>query len=114
MATSDKSYSELKQITDQAYATQVFDKKVARSIVQLLGKYGKKLRQDDGKLHQLTVSIPTSRADAIVIGLRYIKQDTTYTEDHFLFEIDQPIVYHPGKRLEKILPEYKGTHKIQL
>ena len=52
-----------------------------------------------------------------MVGLRYIKSDGTYTEDHFLCEKEgtglkgEEITHHPKRRLELALPEYKGAHK---
>ena len=68
-------------------------------------------------MKQITLSIPTSKGNSFVIGLRYIKNDGTYTEDHFLCEKEgvglkgEVITYHPKRRLELALPEYTGTHK---
>jgi hypothetical protein len=54
---------------------------------------------------------------ALVLGLRYQKRDTTHTEDHFLFKQEADgIVVTPyyGRGLERVLPEYVGTHKEQV
>jgi hypothetical protein len=56
-----------------------------------------------------------------VVGLRYIKMDGTYTEDHFVCSKNQasnlePVEierYYKGK-LERKFQEYKGTHKQQI
>lgn len=49
--------------------------------------------------------------------MRYRKEDRTFTEDHFLcsdtlrgLQIDR---FYRG-RLEKVFPEYRGTHKLQI
>jgi hypothetical protein len=49
-----------------------------------------------------------------LIGLRYLKKDKTYTEDHFLFGKGHAITKFYQGKAEKILPEYKGTHKLQI
>ncbi|MCG2722726.1 MAG: hypothetical protein L6290_12055, partial [Thermodesulfovibrionales bacterium] len=68
---------------------------------------------------QINISIPTSIKNSYVIGLRYVKKDGTHTEDHYLIkreikENDKEIVYLRGQRLEKLLIEYRGTHKQQI
>ncbi len=80
-----------------------------------------KMRQDDGQLKQINISIPTSLEDAFVVGLRYVKRNGACTEDLFLcpknlaagitrLEIEP---FYKG-RLEFILPEYNGTHHQQV
>ena len=71
---------------------------------------------DGGELKQINSSIPKSINNAFVIGLRYLKENGTYTEDHFLCRIG----IEPGieksyykRRLEYKMPEYWGTHKYQ-
>lgn len=113
----DTSYEELKAITDHQYEVLEQTGKITldfhQQIVDLLNKYGIKLRQKDGTNPKATFSIPTSRPDVFVIGIRYLKQDGTKTEDHFLFQKDQGIERCYGKKLENLLPEYKGSHKAQ-
>ncbi len=94
---------------------------IERDILDLLLRHRIKIRQHDGDLKQITVSIPTSIDNAFVIGLRYIKADGTCTEDHFLCQQDVemngvPIGIEPQYkgRLEFRLPEYRGTHKQQV
>lgn len=84
------------------------------STIKLLEKYGFKLRQKDGVLYSIIISYPKTIQNSIVVGLRYVKKDGTYTEDHFLFTEDNPIKAFYKGSIEKILPEYKGTHKDQL
>jgi hypothetical protein len=82
----------------------------------ILLQHNIRLRQDDGELVQINVSRPLSSELALVLGLRYQKRDETYTEDHFVFtqEADGVVVTpHYGRRLERVLPEYQGTHKAQ-
>lgn len=94
---------------------------IERDILDLLFRHGIKIRQHDGDLKQIIVSIPTSIGNAFVIGLRYVKADGTCTEDHFLCQENAekngvPIGIEPQYkgRLEFRLPEYRGTHKQQV
>ncbi len=90
-----------------------------KEVVTLLSEKDIKLRQDDGDLVQINISIPKSVNDSFVIGLRYLKKDETPTEDHFLIkkEIEpdekEIQVFYKGK-LEREFLEYKGTHKQQI
>lgn len=80
-----------------------------------------KMRKDDGELRQVTISKPTTVENAFVVGLRYIKTDGTYTEDHFVCRKNQasslvPVEierYYKGQ-LERKFQEYKGAHKEQI
>lgn len=108
----DTSFEELKVITDQIYLGNPpvdFHKR----IVDLLAHHGIRLRQKDGSNPIATISHPTSLQGSMVVGLRYTKMDGTKTEDHFLFQREQEIERCYGKKLEKLFPEYKGTHKLQ-
>ncbi len=93
------------------------DSSALLKIIPLLKNYGIRLRQNDDSLKQITFSIPTTKENSYVVGLRYIKNDGTFTEDHFLCESEgvglkgEEIVHHPKRKLEYKLPEYKGTHK---
>jgi hypothetical protein len=93
------------------------DSSALMKIIPLLEKHGIRLRQKDGSLKQITLSIPTTKENAFVVGLRYIKNDGTFTEDHFLCESKgfvlkgEEIVHHPKRKLEDELQEYRGTHK---
>jgi len=108
----DKSYSNLKAITDSVYAG--IRDKWAKDVIDILQNYNIKLRQKDGKLYSVNISIPKSKKNCILVGLRYLKSDKSYTEDHFLFEKDKPIVAFYKGKLEKVFVEYKGTHKQQI
>lgn len=110
----DQSYTELKEITDRVYEGQAEGKQInfAKDVVNLLGRYGIRLRQKDGILHQVNISIPTSVANAIVVGLRYSKSNGSKTEDLFLFQQGTSIVSGYKGRLEGIIREYSGTHKL--
>ncbi len=85
--------------------------KTKDDVVALLARQGVRLRQDDGELRQVTVSKPTSVANAFVIGLRYHKNDGSQSEDLVLVEKGRPIEPHYRGSLERKLPEYQGTHK---
>ena len=108
----DKSYSELKAITDSVYAG--IRDKWAKDVIDILKNHNIKLRQKDGKLYSVNISIPKSKSNCILVGLRYIKNDRSYTEDHFLFEKDKTIVTFYKGKLEKVFAEYKGAHKQQI
>lgn len=105
----DNSYADFKAITDQYYTDwkmpplQVF--------VDLLTKYGIQLRGKDGLLQEGTFSVPKTESDALVLGMRYLKRDRSYSEDLFLFRKGFPIQKGYKGAIEKILPEYQGTHK---
>lgn len=108
----DISYFELKAIIDSVYAGIEVD--CAKQVIKLLEKYNIKLRTKDGGLYSVNIFIPKSRENCILVGLRYTKSDNSYTEDHFLFEINKPIeLFYKGK-LEQVLKEYKGSHKQQV
>lgn len=108
----DTSYLDLKAITDAVYSRS--KGKWAKEVVDILQKNNIKLRQKDGKLHSVNISIPNSESNCILVGTRYIKINNTFTEDHFLFEENKPIVAFYKGKLEKVLVEYKGTHKQQI
>lgn len=113
----DTSYDELKAIMDNQY--EVREKTGSPTpefhdlIIDLLSKNGIQTRQDDGANPIVTFSIPQTDQDSFVIGLRYTKNDGTKAEDHFLFKQGNPIEYLRGKRLERLMPEYRGAHKLQ-
>lgn len=109
---SNVSYLELKTVTDVVYAG--VKEKWAKDVVGILSKYNIRLRQKNGQLYSVNISIPKSKSNCILVGLRYIKSDKTYTEDHFLFEENKPIVAFYKGKLENVLGEYKGTHKQQV
>ncbi|PIZ00198.1 hypothetical protein COY62_03900 [bacterium (Candidatus Howlettbacteria) CG_4_10_14_0_8_um_filter_40_9] len=108
----NNSYKELKKITDSYYSGQI--EYFSPLVLGLLLEYKIKPRQKDGNLHSVQISIPKSKPDSIVVGLRYFKKDKTNSEDHFLFEKGFGIKKCYGKKLEELLTEYKGTHKTQL
>jgi hypothetical protein len=103
------SYRDFKSITDKYYTDWIMPDFAVFEV--LLNKYGVRLRNKDGDAKYATFSVPISKQDALVLGIRYTKIDGSWTEDLFLFELGKPIVAGYKGRLEKIIPEYKGTHK---
>lgn len=113
------TYTTIKRIWQRHVGGEVvnFDSEIR----QLLVQHGITMRQDDGQLKQINISIPTSIEDAFVIGLRYLKRNGKCTEDLFLCPKNlvagitrlQIEPYYKG-RLEFILPEYRGTHTQQV
>lgn len=111
--SDDGSYQKMKLITDGYYSGRI-NKGWSSLVVGLLNEHGIKLRNKDGKLYQVNVSLPKTKSNSIVVGLRYIKEDNTFTEDLFLFENGFNLKAFYKAKLENILPEYKGTHKLRL
>lgn len=109
---NNNSYRQLKIITDEYYANKRTT--VKSDIIKILTKNNIKSREKDGKFYSITVSIPKSRKDCILIGIRYLKKDQSFTEDHFLFEKNKQIQRYYRGKIEKELKEYKGTHKYQI
>ncbi len=112
-------YDELKICSDNYYANQTKEngKIVFNKAIELLQNQGTGLRPANHKIVNKSFSIPISRKNCFVIGIRYIKPNGTYTEDHFLFEEGETeIKKGNGKKkwLEKILPEYRRSHKLQI
>lgn len=107
--TPTDPFLELKTLTDAVYAGK--RSRWATEVLALLERHGIKRRQDDGQLVELTFSVAKSRHETLVVGLRYRKRAGDHSEDHFLFTPGEPIEKCYGKRVEKILPEYEGTHK---
>lgn len=108
----DNSYQDIKKITDSIYSGRLKNP-TAEIFLETLNKYGVKLRQKDGAFDHITYSIPQSQKDCILIGVRYKKKNNTFTEDHFLFQKNFCIRKFYKRQIEKVLPEYKGTHKKQ-
>lgn len=109
MSKTDTSYEEFKSITDKYYTD--WQMPAINVFIELLDRGGIKLRNKDGILHEATFSVPKSIKDALVLGIRYEKKDSSFSEDHFLFRKGKPIKKGYKGELEKIIPEYKGTHK---
>lgn len=113
----DTPFNELKDITDRQYLqmeqTGHTTPDFHNQIINLLANHGIRVRQDDGSSPVVTISHPTSLKGSIVVGLRYTKRNGTKTEDLFLFQPGQSIQPYYKGRLEKVLSEYKGSHKLQ-
>lgn len=107
----DTSFEELKAITDAIYSGNI-PVDFHYQIIALLDRHGIGIRQDDGIDPKVTISHPTSQPGSMVVGLRYTKEDGSKTEDLFLFQPNQPIRPHYRGRLERIFPEYAGSHKL--
>ena len=110
----NRAYKKLSEIWDQC---SMQGNSSLMNIIELLKTHNIIPRQKDGELVQINLSIPKSMEQAYVIGLRYIKNDGTLTEDHFLCEhsssgvTKEEILHHPKRKLEYKIPEYDGTHK---
>jgi hypothetical protein len=112
-------YDVLKTYTDEYYSNQSKEngKAVFSKAIELLQNQDTSLRPGTHKIVDKTFSIPASKKNCFVLGIRYKKPNGTYTEDHFLFEEGETeIKKGNGKKkwLEKLLPEYKGSHKLQI
>lgn len=105
----NEPYEELKAITDQYYTDWQMPK--IGIFVDLLNKYGINLRDKDGVLHEITFSVPKSINNALVLGVRYQKKDGTFSEDLFLFQKGNDVQRGYKGKLERTVPEYRGTHK---
>jgi len=103
-------YEELKAISDAVYAGE--RTAWGQDVLALLGRNGIRPRGDDGTLHKVTFSVAKEPdMDTLVVGLRYQKRDGSFTEDTFVFQPGKEIVKCYGTKIERLLPEYKGTHK---
>lgn len=109
---SQAAFSELKIFTDKYYAGEIPKSHVFKEAYRQLSSRGIKLRQDDGKDPKMTVSVPKA-GNVLVIGIRYKKDDGRNTEDHFIFRPNTNIYRCKGKELDKIYPEYAGSHILQ-
>jgi hypothetical protein len=115
-------YTTLKLATDKYFAdpTKLNETKTFKIAHSLLKKEGIQMRDSNKNLPiQFNLSFP--KEEYIVFGIRYIKSGerpyrpgTESSEDHFLFEKGCSYIQTgDGKKkwLEKLLPQYKGTHK---
>lgn len=112
---SEAAFEELKVYTDKYYSN--FLNKDGQAAVeeayrQLLDR-GVRLRQDDGVNPTLTFSVPEA-GDVLIVGIRYKKDSGRSSEDHFIFRPNENIYRCKGKELDRIYPEYKGSHILQL
>ena len=110
---SEKSYDELKSITDTYYSGKSSASNTFSSVYSLLLRYIGSLRRGDGSNPVMTISIPKSVV-GIVVGIRYLKNSGRQTEDHFLFRPSINLYKCKGKELAKICPEYTGAHELQV
>lgn len=106
------AFAELEYIWSRCIGGDLENKE--KEILDLLKDQGIRIRQDDGELRQITLSIPTSVNSGFVIGLRYYKRDGTQTEDLFPVEKGYPVRGYFKGSLQNIWPEYQGTHKQQV
>ena len=109
---SKNSYLELRTITDAVYADSLGKSEAFKQAYAVLSKYGIRLRDKDGTNPVMTLSPPDD--NTLVMGVRYVKVGGGNTEDHFLFSRDTDLYRCKGKELERILPQYKGSHELQL
>lgn len=108
---SKSSYSELRAITDAYYGGRLEKPEVFKQAYEILSAYGVRLRDKDGKDPKMTLSPPDD--DTLVMGIRYRKDNGNTTEDHFIFKRGFDLYRCKGKEINKILPQYKGTHELQ-
>lgn len=110
---SQAAFVELKVFTDKYYAGELHKEAVFTEAYRQLSSRGVRLRQDNGKDPKMTVSVPKV-GNVLVIGIRYKKTDGRNTEDHFIFRPNTNIYKCKGKELDKIYPEYTGSHILQV
>lgn len=108
---SSNSYYEIKEISDEMY--QGSRHKFGEDMLKIILKYGTIPRPKPHHLHAITFSIPTQVKNSFVIGLRYLKPDSSYTEDHILVKKGRNMIIFSKRELEIFLPEYVGAHKAQ-
>ncbi|MCD4692669.1 MAG: hypothetical protein K8R79_07140 [Calditrichales bacterium] len=104
-------YEIIKNIHSKANESGKAD--VLKSISSLFESWNIRLRTDDGELYQVNISNPEQ--NIIVVGLRYLKKDGSFTEDIFEFSSLSPneVSNHYKGRYERQRTEYKDTHKQQ-
>ena len=107
----ESKYGTIKELHHKAHETGKAE--LLKDVPSLLDSWGVKLRADDGVISQVNISNPAN--GVLVIGLRYIKNDGTFTEDIFEFNSSKPheiAKFYKGK-YERERTEYKSTHKQQ-
>lgn len=109
---SKPAYDELRAITDAVYGDKLQKPEAFTKAYAILEKNGIKLRSKDGKGPVMTLSPPDD--NTLVMGVRYVKNDGRTTEDHFIFKRDTDVYKCKGKEINKILPQYKGSHELQI
>lgn len=103
---------ELREITDAVYGGKLEERLAFEKTYAILHKYGVRLRNKDGKDPKMTISPPDD--NTLVVGIRYLKDGGRTTEDHFIFRRDMNLYKCKGKEINKILPQYTGSHELQL
>ena len=113
---SKDAYARLVPITDAAQSGEL--KPWSPAVVELLASYGIRVQRLKDDKAQATVSFPTSIKDhrSMAIGFRYVKSDSRFAEDLFVFVEDVGLTCYYRGAQEKALPEYAGSHhaKIEL
>lgn len=94
--------------------TAAGQKDIENELIDLLKDHGISLRQRDGHLKQISLTRPTIVNSGYVIGIRYVKRDGSQAEDMFTVRQGQRIQAHYRGSLQKMLPEYDGTHHRQV
>ncbi len=112
VSNSQPSYLELRTITDAVYAGKMELSDAFKKAYALLNKYGIRLRDKDGQAPIMTLS--PADDNTLVMGIRYLKDSGRTTEDHFIFRRDADLYRCKGKEIDKLLPNYKGSHELQL
>lgn len=105
-------YDELRAITDGVYGGKLEKAEAFKRAYVLLDKCGVRLRDKDGIDPVMTLSPPDD--NTLVMGVRYLKNNRRTTEDHFIFRRDTDLYQCKGKEIDKILPQYNGSHELQL
>lgn len=112
ISNSEQAFAELKAFTDKFYTGILPKEDVFQEAYRQLLSRGTKLRQDDGRDPKMTISVPRA-GNALVVGIRYRKNDGRSTEDHFIFRPGVNIYKCKTTELDRIYPEYKGSHTLQ-
>jgi hypothetical protein len=109
---SSRSYYELRAITDAVYGGKLEVGLAFQKTYAILVKYGIRLRDKDGQDPKMTISPPDD--NTLVVGIRYLKDSGRTTEDHFIFRRSIDLYRCKGKEINKILPQYTGSHELNL
>lgn len=109
LAVMESKYETIKNLHQRV--SEFGKAELLKMVPNLLESWGIKSHVDDGVLSQINISNPEN--GILVIGLRYIKNNGTFTEDIFEVNSSNPNdipKYYKGK-YERERSEYKGTHK---
>ena len=109
---SADSFIILKRYADLYYKGKISAELAIRKVYGELKDRGIRRRQDDGKNPRMTISVPKI-GNALVVGIRYTKNNGRYTEDHYIFRPELNIYICKGKELDMVYSEYKGAHIAQ-